>query len=114
MQSAVKYAIAVLASLMLGLAFHSAIAASYYAGGNETVFAQDGETVSVTLKTVGPNKVKVIKIVRTYLDLDLRAAKDLVDSAEKSPVVLTESLDAEKAAKMKAELEEVGAKVILK
>ena len=60
---------------------------------------------------VGPNKVKVIKVVREATGLGLKEAKDLVDGA---PKVLKEAADKATADDIKAKLEAEGAKVTLK
>ena len=60
---------------------------------------------------VGPNKVKVIKVVREATGLGLKEAKDMVDSA---PKVLKEAASKEEADDLKAKLEAEGAKVTLK
>ena len=65
----------------------------------------------VELTEVGPNKVKVIKVVREATGLGLKEAKDLVDSA---PKVLKEAADKATADDIKAKLEAEGAKVTLK
>ena len=62
----------------------------------------------VELTEVGPNKVKVIKVVREATGLGLKEAKDLVDSA---PKVLKEGASKEEADDIKAKLEAEGAKV---
>jgi large subunit ribosomal protein L7/L12 len=65
----------------------------------------------VELTEIGPNKVKVIKVVREATGLGLKEAKDLVDSA---PKVIKEQADKATADDLKAKLEEQGAKVTLK
>ena len=65
----------------------------------------------VELTEVGPNKVKVIKVVREVTGLGLKEAKELVDGA---PKMLKEQASKEEADGIKAKLEEVGAKVTLK
>ena len=65
----------------------------------------------IELTEVGPNKVKVIKVVREATGLGLKEAKDLVDSA---PKVLKEGASKEEADDIKAKLEAEGAKVTLK
>ena len=65
----------------------------------------------VELTEVGPNKVKVIKVVREATGLGLKEAMDLVDSA---PKVLKEGASKEEADDIKAKLEAEGAKVTLK
>ena len=65
----------------------------------------------VELTEVGPNKVKVIKVVREATGLGLKEAKDLVDGA---PKVLKEAATKAEADEMKEKLEAEGAKVTLK
>ena len=65
----------------------------------------------VELTEVGPNKVKVIKVVREATGLGLKEAKDLVDSA---PKMVKEQVSKAEADDLKAKLEEQGAKVTLK
>lgn len=65
----------------------------------------------VELTEVGPNKVKVIKVVREVTGLGLKEAKDVVDGA---PKVVKEGASKEEAEDIKKKLEEVGAKVTLK
>ena len=65
----------------------------------------------VELTEVGPNKVKVIKVVREATGLGLKEAKDVVDGA---PKILKEAASKEEAEGIKAKLEAEGAKVTLK
>ena len=65
----------------------------------------------VELTEIGPNKVKVIKVVRELTGLGLKEAKDLVDSA---PKPVKQAVSKEEAEDIKAKLEEQGAKVTLK
>ena len=65
----------------------------------------------VELTEVGPNKVKVIKVVREVTGLGLKEAKDLVDGA---PKVVKEAADKASAEDLKTRLEAEGAKVTLK
>ena len=83
------------------------------AGGAAEGGAAGEETseFDVELTEVGPNKVKVIKVVREATGLGLKEAKDLVDSA---PKVLKEGASKEEADDIKAKLEAEGAKVTLK
>ena len=73
--------------------------------------AEEKTEFDVELTEVGPNKVKVIKVVREATGLGLKEAKDLVDSA---PKVIKEAASKEEADAMKASLEAEGAKVTLK
>ena len=65
----------------------------------------------VFLVNAGANKLQVIKVVREFTTLGLKEAKAVVDSA---PKAVKEAAPKEEAEKMKAKLEEVGAKVELK
>ena len=63
------------------------------------------------LTEVGPNKIPVIKVVRELTGLGLKEAKDLVDAA---PKPVKEAISKDEADKIKAALEEQGAKVEIK
>ena len=63
------------------------------------------------LAEIGPNKIPVIKVVRELTGLGLKEAKDLVDA---SPKPVKEGIAREEAEKIKAALEEQGAKVEIK
>ncbi|MFU0826015.1 MAG: 50S ribosomal protein L7/L12 [Lachnoclostridium sp.] len=65
----------------------------------------------VELTEVGPNKVKVIKVVREITGLGLKEAKDLVDGA---PKVVKEGASKDEANEIKTKLEAEGAKVTIK
>ena len=65
----------------------------------------------VELTEVGPNKVKVIKVVREVTGLGLKEAKDVVDGA---PKIVKEAAAKAEADEIKAKLEAEGAKVTLK
>ncbi len=65
----------------------------------------------VVLTEVGPNKIPVIKVVRELTGLGLKEAKDVVDAA---PKAVKEGVDKDEAEKIKAALEEQGAKVDIK
>ncbi|MDO4491464.1 MAG: 50S ribosomal protein L7/L12 [Lachnospiraceae bacterium] len=65
----------------------------------------------VELTEVGPNKVKVIKVVREVTGLGLKEAKEVVDGA---PKVLKEGASKGEADDIKAKLEAEGAKITLK
>ena len=80
------------------------------AGAGEAA-AEEKTEFDVELTEVGPNKVKVIKVVREATGLGLKEAKDVVDGA---PKVLKEGASKEEAEDIKAKLEAEGAKVTLK
>ena len=73
--------------------------------------AEEKTEFDVELTEVGPNKVKVIKVVREITGLGLKDAKDLVDSA---PKMIKEGVSKAEADDIKAKVEEQGAKVTLK
>ncbi len=63
------------------------------------------------LTEVGPEKIKVIKVVRELTGLGLKEAKEVVDSA---PKAIKEAVSKEEADKIVAKMAEVGAKVTVK
>ena len=73
--------------------------------------AEEKDAFDVELTEAGPNKVKVIKVVRDCTGLGLKEAKDVVDGA---PKVLKEGASKEEANEIKEKLEAEGAKVTLK
>ena len=73
--------------------------------------AEEKTEFDVELTEVGPNKVKVIKVVREATGLGLKEAKDLVDNA---PKIVKEAADKATAEDIKTKLEAEGAKVTLK
>ena len=81
------------------------------AAGGEAGAAEEKSEFDVELTEVGPNKVKVIKVVREITGLGLKEAKEAVDSA---PKTLKEAVSKEEAEEIKAKLEAEGAKVTVK
>ena len=73
--------------------------------------AAEKDSFDVILAEAGAEKIKVIKVVREITGLGLKEAKDLVDGA---PKPVKEGAGKEEANQIKAQLEEVGAKVELK
>jgi large subunit ribosomal protein L7/L12 len=73
--------------------------------------AEEKTEFDVELTEVGPNKIKVIKVVREVTGLGLKEAKDLVEGA---PKVLKEAADKASADDIKTKLEAEGAKITLK
>ena len=65
----------------------------------------------VILKEIGPNKIKVIKEIRTITALGLKESKDLVEGA---PHTVKEHVDKKAAEEIKEKLEAVGAVVEIK
>ena len=76
------------------------------AAGAGAEAAEEKTEFDVELTEVGPNKVKVIKIVRDYTGLGLKEAKELVDSA---PSIIKEAITKAEADDLIAKLKEEGA-----
>ena len=92
-----------------------AVAAAPAAGGGAAAASGDGAAAAeeqseftATLTEIGPNKIPVIKVVRELTGLGLKEAKDLVDA---TPKAVKEGVARDEADKIKAALEEQGAKV---
>ena len=81
-----------------------AVAAGPAAAAAEVV--EEKTEFDVVLKEVGPEKIKVIKVVREQTGLGLKEAKAVVDGA---PATVKEALSKEDAEKMVAAFKEVGA-----
>lgn len=81
-------------------------------GGAAAAAPEEEQTeFDVVLTEVGPNKIKVIKAVRSLTGLGLKEAKEAVESA---PTVVKEAVDKDAAGAAKKDLEEVGAKAEIK
>jgi large subunit ribosomal protein L7/L12 len=93
----------------------AAAAAAPAAGGGDAgagaAATEEQSEFSAVLTEVGPNKIPVIKVVRELTGLGLKEAKDLVDAA---PKPVKEGVAKDEAEKIKAALEEQGAKVEVK
>ena len=90
----------------------SAAAGVVVAAAGAGAAAEEEKTeFDVELTEVGPNKVKIIKVVREATGLGLKEAKDVVDGA---PKVVKAAVSKEEAEALKASLEAEGAKVTLK
>ena len=81
------------------------------AGGAAGEAAAEKDEFDVELTEVGPNKVKVIKVVREVTGLGLKEAKEVVDGA---PKVVKEAAAKAEAEDIKTKLEAEGAKITLK
>jgi len=88
-----------------------AVAAPAASAAAEADAVEEQSEFAAVLTEVGPNKIPVIKVVRELTGLGLKEAKDLVDAA---PKPVKEGVDKEEAEKIKAALEEQGAKVDIK
>ena len=81
------------------------------AAAGDAAAAEEKDEFDVERTEVGPNKVKVIKVVREATGLGLKEAKEVVDGA---PKVLKEGASKAEAEELKTKLEAEGAKVTLK
>ena len=81
------------------------------AGGDGAGAAEEKSEFDVELTEVGPNKVKVIKVVREVTGLGLKEAKEVVDGA---PKVVKEGAEKAEAEDIKTKLEAEVANVTLK
>ena len=99
-----KFGVTAAAPVAVATAAAPAAAAAAPAEEEQTEFA-------AILSDIGPNKIPVIKVVRELTGLGLKEAKDLVDAA---PKPVKEGVTKDEATKIKAALEEQGAKVEIK
>ena len=86
-------------------------AAGAPAAGDGGAAAEEKTSFDVVLTGAGAQKIQVIKVVRAITGLGLKEAKDLVEGA---PKPVKENVSKDDANKLKAKLEEGGAKVSLK
>lgn len=77
-------------------------------GGGEVAAAEEKTEFTVTLKSVGQEKIKVIKAIRELTSLGLKEAKEVADTAPKAVIENVSKEDADKAAE---KLQEFGAEV---
>lgn len=79
--------------------------------GGGAAAAEEKTAFDVILKSGGPNKLAVVKIVKDLTGLGLKEAKDLVDGA---PKPVKEGVSKAEAEDMAAKLKEAGAEVEVK
>ena len=89
----------------------SAAAGVVVAAGPAAAAEEEKTEWDIELTEAGPNKIKVIKVVREITSLGLKEAKDLVEGA---PKIVKEAADKATCDEIKAKLEAEGAKVTLK
>jgi large subunit ribosomal protein L7/L12 len=94
-----------------GVSAAAAVAVAAGPAGGGAAAAEEKTEFTVVLAAAGEKKIEVIKEVRALTGLGLKEAKDLVEGA---PKTVKEGVNKEEAAKIKATLEKVGAKVELK
>jgi len=88
-----------------------AVAAAPAAGGAPAAAAEEKTEFTVILKTIGANKINVIKVIREITNLGLKESKDLVEGAPKAVKENTNKADAQS---IKEKLEGAGATVEIK
>ena len=94
-----------------GVTAAAAVAVAAGPAGAAAAAVEEKTEFTVVLAAIGDKKIEVIKEVRALTGLGLKEAKDLVEAA---PKPVKEGVSKDEAAKMKATLEKVGAKVELK
>ncbi len=94
-----------------GVTAAAAVAVAAAPAGGAAAAAEEKTEFTVVLASAGDKKIEVIKEVRALTGLGLKEAKDLVEGV---PKAVKEGVSKDDAAKMKATLEKVGAKVELK
>ena len=94
-----------------GVSAAAAVAVAAGPAGGGAAAVEEKTEFTVVLAAAGEKKIEVIKEVRALTGLGLKEAKDLVEGA---PKPVKEGVNKEEAAKIKATLEKVGAKVELK
>ncbi|MAB85410.1 MAG: 50S ribosomal protein L7/L12 [Cryomorphaceae bacterium] len=87
-----------------------AVAAGGPAAGDGAA-AEEKSSFDVVLKSSGPSKLAVVKVVKELTGLGLKDAKDAVDAA---PAPIKEGVSKDEAEALKKQLEEAGAEVELK
>lgn len=80
-------------------------------GGAQAEPVEEKTEFDVILKSAGPNKLNVVKLVKEMTSLGLKEAKELVDSA---PKPIKEKVSKNEAEALKKSLEEAGAEVEIK
>jgi large subunit ribosomal protein L7/L12 len=94
-----------------GVSAAAAVAVAAGPAGATAAAVEEKTEFTVVLAAAGEKKIEVIKEVRALTGLGLKEAKDLVEGA---PKPVKEGVNKDEAAKIKATLEKVGAKVELK
>jgi large subunit ribosomal protein L7/L12 len=94
-----------------GVSAAAAVAVAAGPAGGAAAAVEEKTEFTVVLVSAGEKKIEVIKEVRALTGLGLKEAKDLVEGA---PKPVKEGVNKDEAAKIKATLEKVGAKVELK
>ncbi len=88
----------------------AAVAVAAPAGGGAAA-VEEQTSFDVILKSAGPNKLAIVKLVKDLTGLGLKEAKDLVDGA---PKPVKEGVSKDEANALKSQLSEAGAEVDIK
>ncbi|MCB8995182.1 MAG: 50S ribosomal protein L7/L12 [Bacteroidales bacterium] len=89
----------------------AAVAVAGPAAGGEAAEVAEKSTFDVILKSAGPAKLQIVKLVKDLTGLGLKEAKAVVDAA---PAPVKEGVSKDEAESLKAQLIEAGAEVELK
>jgi large subunit ribosomal protein L7/L12 len=89
----------------------AAVAVAGPAAGGDAAEVAEKSTFDVILKSAGPAKLQIVKLVKDLTGLGLKEAKAVVDAA---PSPIKEGVSKEEAESLKAQLVEAGAEVELK
>jgi len=89
----------------------AAVAVAAGPAASDAPVVEEKTEFNVILKSVGPNKINVIKVVREITGLGLIEAKTMVDSA---PSTVKENVPKESAEQIAAKLKEAGAEAEIK
>ncbi len=94
-----------------GVSAAAPVAVAAAGAGAAAPAVEEQTEFTVMLKSIGENKVGVIKAIRTITSLGLKEAKDLVEGA---PSLVKEGVSKDDAAAIKKQLEEAGATAEIK
>ncbi len=75
------------------------------------IIKEEKNEFDLYLNSIGNNKISVIKIIRNFLNLGLKDAKDLVESC---PILIKDKVNKKDLDILKKSLEEVGATIEIK
>ena len=89
----------------------AAVAVAGPSAGGEAAEVAEKSTFDVILKSAGPAKLQIVKLVKDLTGLGLKEAKAVVDAA---PAPVKEGVSKDEAESLKAQLIEAGAEVELK
>ena len=89
----------------------AAVAIAGPAAGGEAAEVAEKNTFDVILKSSGPAKLQIVKLVKDLTGLGLKEAKAVVDAA---PSAIKEGVSKEEAESLKTQLVDAGAEVELK